>query len=70
MSFTILTLISLNMHLADANGCCVGICASTKLLFFWHIMTLSTMISSTIVAFGYGSNHGGLKAMFVDSKYL
>jgi hypothetical protein len=20
--------------------------------------------------FGYGSNHGGLKAMFVDSKYL
>jgi hypothetical protein len=70
MSFTILTLLSLNMHIAHANGRCMGICASTKLLLFWHTMTLSTMISSTIVAFGYGSNHGGLKVMFVDSKYL
>jgi len=71
MSFTILTLLSLNMHIAHANARCMGICASTKLLFFWHTMALSIMISSTIfVAFGYRSNHGGLKTMFVDSKYL
>jgi hypothetical protein len=54
-SFTILTFLSLNMHPSHASGRCVGIYASTKLLFSWHATTLVTMISSIILACGMGA---------------
>ncbi len=44
----------IDMHPSHASGHCVGIYASTKLLFFWHVVTLLMMIPSTIVACGMG----------------
>ncbi len=59
------------MHPTHMNGCCMGIFASTKLLFSWHAPTLPLMIY-IINHCGrwYGSNCGRLKAMFVYLKYL
>jgi hypothetical protein len=49
----------------------MGIFASTRLSFSWHVATLPLMIYIiNHCRTWYGSNHGGLKAMFVYLKYL
>jgi len=53
MSIIIFMPTSLNMHLAHANGHCMGICASTR-LFSWHVSTLFRTISLIIEAHGMG----------------